>query len=455
MATQLERATLSVITAAKGASARESGRFSAPEQTIKVQFNPTSLKLQYSNNADAGGVTHAAQPRQNPAVRSTVLSFDLEYDTAEENGVDVRTRTADVRRFVQSPTGKPKSPPPLVQFHWGTFIFNGRVTSVSEDIDYFSPGGTPLRAKLTVSITEQDPALEAGTKGPAARRDDAATDQTGSQPRPTSDRPGVTPPPGARPGQRGTATPQQVVPAIGGQTLHDLARRAGGSPAAWRALAGGIDDPLNLVAGAAVEIGPEIQSTAAGLGVNLGFAAGVAIGSGLADDAAAAIGQASVAAGDLLSAGLALTGTGGIAAAAGQLAGVTARAQAQAARAAFSAPPPVTPSTAGSPAPSPGSTAGSTAASTDPVDPRATAYGKAVPLRARPQISTATSSQAGGSVSLTSRARAREVPVSTGSGVPWEQLNPGASGRDAADRAQRARDARPSTMRWSPGGECR
>jgi hypothetical protein len=472
MDTTFQRATLSVVALVKGATAREPARFSDPTDTIEVQFNPTSLKLQHANNADAGGVTATAQPRQNPAVRSTVLSFDLEYDTAELDGVDVRTRTAAVRRFAQSPKDKPKSPPPLVRFQWGKFTFNGRVTSVSEDIDYFSPSGTPLRAKVSVSITEQDPSLEAGVKGPAARTDDAAKgmDETGSRSRPTSGRPGVTPPPGSGPGQRGTAGPRQVLPAIGGETLQDLARRAGGSAAAWRSLANGIDDPLNLVAGAGVEVGAEIDAAAGGLGLTVGFADGVAIGSGLADDAAAVIALASAAAGDLLAAGLALTSTGGIATAAGQLASITAAAQADAARASFSVPPAAA-SFGASPATSPGvppagsaSTSGTStgpvAAATAPpaaapVDPRAVAYGKAIPLRARPQISTATSSQAGGSVSLTARARPSEIPVSSGSGVPWEQLNPGAPGRDAADRAQRSRDARPGTMRWRPGGDCR
>lgn len=432
---EFAKASLGIVTLVAAASAREKARFSAPQKVIDVQFNPTSLKIQYSNNADAGGVTAKAQPRQNASVQPSVLSLDLEYDTAENPGVDVRTLTAAVRRFVQPPPDKPKSPAPLVQFLWGTFLFNGRVTQVTEDIDYFSPDGRPLRAKLSLSITEQDPALEANAVGPGARTDDRATEPGGAAPARPAPRP-LDPPPGPGPGQRGTASPQQAVPALDGESLQGLAARLGGSPTAWRALATGIDDPLNLTAGLTVQVGAEIE-TSASLGISLGFAAGATVGAQVGDDAAEVVATASGATADLLPAGIELTAAGGVAAAAGRLANATAQADIGSARASFSVPaaPPVPAS--------------------DPVDPRLLAYGRALPLRARPQISTAADSQAGGPTSLTARARPREAPVSAQGGTPWERLTPGAPGRAEADAAQRARDARPSTMRWRPGGECR
>ena len=330
------KASLGIVTLTAAATAREKARFSGPEQVIDVQFNPTSLKLQYSNNADAGGVTAKAQPRQNPAVQPSVLSFDLEYDTAEDPDTDVRSLTAAVRRFVQPPADKPKSPPPLVQFQWGTFIFNGRVTQITEDIDYFAADGRPLRAKLSLSITEQDPSLEANVTGPGARTDNQAGNPGGGgQPAPPA-RP-LDPPPGAGPGQRGTASPQQAVPALEGESLQGLAARLGGSPANWRALATGIDDPLNLPAGLTVQVGAEIQMSAS-LGTSLGFAAGSTVGAQSGDDAAEVVGTASAALAGLLPAGIELTATGGVAAAAGRLANAAAQAGADAARASFSVP---------------------------------------------------------------------------------------------------------------------
>ena len=433
--TTFARASLGIVTLVPAATAREKTRFSGPEKVINVQFNPTSLKLQYSNHADAGGVTSGTQLRQNPAAQPSVLSFDLEYDTAENPDTDVRTLTAAVRRFVQPPRDKPKSPPPLVQFQWGTFVFNGRVTQVSEDIDYFSPAGRPLRAKLSLSITEQDPSLEGNVTGPGARTDAQATDPGGARAAAPPARP-LDPAPGSGPGQRGTASPQQAVPALDGESLQGLATRLGGSPANWRALATGIDDPLNLTAGQTVQVGAEIEMTAS-LGRSLGFAAGSTVGAQSGSDAAEVVGTASAALAGLLAAGIELTATGGVAAAAGRLANAAAQAGAGAARASFSVP--ATP-----PAPA-----------SEPVDPRLLSYGRALPLRSRPQVSTALNSQAGGPVSLTARARPREAPVTAQGGTPWERLTPGAPGRAEADAAQRTRDARPSTMRWRPGGECR
>jgi hypothetical protein len=221
-----------------------------------------------------------------------------------------------------------------------------------------------------------------------------------------------------------------------GESLQGLAVRLGGSPAAWRSLATGIDDPLSLPAGLTVQVGAEIEASA-GLGVSLGFAAGATVGAQFGGDAAEVVATASGAAADLLPAGIELTAAGGVAAAVDRLANATARADVGSARSSFSVP-------AGPPVPA-----------SDPVDPRLLAYGRALPLRARPQLSTAADSKAGGPTSLTARARPREAPVSDQGGAPWERLTPGASGRPEADAAQRARDARPSTMRWKPGGECR
>jgi hypothetical protein len=126
---------------------------------ITVQFNPTSLKIQRQNNIDAGGLTINTERRQNPSLRPATLSFDLEFDTAEGdksgNPVDVRTLTMQLRQFIQPPKGKPADPPPRVLFLWGTLTFAGMVTQLTEDLDYFSRDGMALRAKLSITISEQ------------------------------------------------------------------------------------------------------------------------------------------------------------------------------------------------------------------------------------------------------------------------------------------------------------
>ncbi|MQY12617.1 hypothetical protein SRB5_27530 [Streptomyces sp. RB5] len=428
------KASLGIVRVVTAATKRERATFSPPEQVIDVQFNPTSMKVTYANNADAGGVTSRAQSRQNASVQPAVLSFDLEYDTAETPDVDVRTLTAAVRRFVRPPRDKPKDPAPLVQFLWGSFLFNGRVTQVTEDIDYFSPDGRPLRAKLTLSITEQDPALEANAVGPGARTDDRAA-EPGGAPRPVPAPRPLDAPPGSGPGQSGTAGPRLAVAALDGESLAGLAVRVGGNPAAWRALAGGVDDPLSLTAGLTVRAGAEIELSA-GVGVSPGFAAGATVGARSGDDAAEVAGAAVSASAGLLPAGIQLTAAGGVTAASGRLAATSARTEVAAARGSFAVPAATAPEAAG------------------PPDPRLLGYGRGLPLRARPHAATAAEGRAGGATSLTARARPREAPVSARGGTPWERLTPGARGRAEADAAQRARDARPTTMRWKPGGEC-
>ncbi|HJU02839.1 MAG TPA: hypothetical protein VJ966_16725, partial [Actinomycetes bacterium] len=163
-----------------------------PMEPIPVQFNPTSLRLQRTSNHDKGGLNTKAQRRQHPSVQPATLSFDLEFDTAEEvetspNGgrpklKDVRDKTRLVRQFVEPPEDNVAKAPPRVRFQWGSFIFDGLVTQVTEELDYFDLDGTPLRAKVSVSITEQDLKFEGKRAGAGARDDRAATQPGGAPP---------------------------------------------------------------------------------------------------------------------------------------------------------------------------------------------------------------------------------------------------------------------------------
>ena len=42
--------------------------------------------------------------------------------------------------------------PPAVRFVWGEFRFDGRVEALEETLDFFSPEGRPLRARLALSL---------------------------------------------------------------------------------------------------------------------------------------------------------------------------------------------------------------------------------------------------------------------------------------------------------------
>jgi Contractile injection system tube protein len=479
--TTLESATLTILKVVKPERDDHPATVSRdPKSTVSVQFNPNTLKLAYQHHPDQGGVGTKAQRRQYASAQPATLSFDLEYDTAEEQGVNqttgkpnvvnVRVQTAEVRKFVQPPPDKPSAAPPRVQFQWGTLIFNGIITSVNEDLDYFAPDGTPLRAKLTVTITEQNLLFEGKASGPGARKDTAATQPGGVPDRPASQPPpGENRPPGATPGRSGTREPERVLPAVDGESVQQLATRAGGSPAAWRSLMNGLDSPLAIPGGTPVDIGPELEEPAT-VGRSAGFAAGATASAveslagvlGLAPPAGtdvAAPSPASLAPGlastlpttssatDATEAvGFVLSAAGGVGAAVTRVLAEQAAQSTVAARASFEVPPAVS-----SAAPSVPS-----AASGEVLDPRVVSYGRAIPLRARLHLPTLADLEAGGRRSLAARAQPAEVTPSGDSGsAPWERLPQTAAGRPAADLAQRSRDARPSTMRWRPGGECR
>jgi len=138
---------------------------------LSVQFNPASLKISRKNNVDRGGVGAGGPKRTQPGTESATLSFDLEFDTAEQGStgqhVDVRSWTALVRQFVEPPPDNPKGPAPAVRFAWGTIVFDGIIEDITEDLDYFAPDGTPLRAKVSVKLTEQNYRYEMLQQTPA------------------------------------------------------------------------------------------------------------------------------------------------------------------------------------------------------------------------------------------------------------------------------------------------
>lgn len=388
---------------------------------VQVQFNPTSLKLE-RNNDTSGGAASRAQRRNRPNEGHAKLNVELEFDTAEGgpdgSALDVRTKTQYVRQFVEPPKGHPKKAPPRIRFEWGTFRFDGIVDHLSEEIDYFDAHGMPLRAKVTLAITGQDPAYESNASGPGARNKDTATKPGGTQ---ESTGPNANP----------TRNPTQAVAAQDGESVQQLLTRQGADPAAWRTAMAGLTSPLALTAGAQVQLGASATS-GAGVGAAAGFDAGAGPGDATSADASTGAGPGgTVGFADETSVGFALSAGGGIAASVGRLLSRAAGQAVAGARGSFdvpgsavNGPSPAGPPSGSSPASAPNglaapAPAGGGGPGTPPpdVDPRSVTYGYGVPLRPR--------------VVLTAGPAAAEPCA-------------------RAEAAQRDRDARPSTMRWSP-----
>ena len=361
-----------------------------PDTAIKVQFNPTSLKLQMSNSTD-GATSRGRQVQQYNGSASTTLSVQLEFDSADEGTTDepadVRARTAEVARFVLPGASGSKQAPPRVQFRWGTVIVGGVMTGMSEELTLFSAQGVPLRASVSIDIKQQDPKFEALERGPGANPDTAA---------PPAGKPTRRAGPGTA-GRGGRGAGGRTAEALDGESAADFLARNGLDPSAWRAIAGLLDDPLSLSAGLAVDFSASL-SVDAGIGVSLGFAAELDVSAG------ASLGLEAGASAEL-SAGLALAGAGGVTAAAETLAAGEASAAAGRARAAFAAPaPPAAAAAAAAADPRAPLSTAPTARTLGPVpaaprplppraDPRATSFGRGVPLRDRvvpPEVAAGT-----------------------------------------------------------------
>jgi len=107
----------------------------------------------------------------------TLSLQDLLFDTTDK-GTDVRneykmlTELAMINKNTKDPkTGQ--SAPPSCRFQWGSFLaFKAVIESVSQTFTLFKPDGTPLRAKLTVSVREvpDPPGLQNPTSRSEARK---------------------------------------------------------------------------------------------------------------------------------------------------------------------------------------------------------------------------------------------------------------------------------------------
>jgi hypothetical protein len=130
-----------------------------PHTWTTVQFNPETLKVSFSNalKTPEGSGQSGKAALQYVGAGGTKLSLQLWFDVSapqmEEPKVnDVRRLTQRVAYFI---TPKKTKVPPVARFIWGTFVFDGVMESLEESLEMFSPDGRPLRASVTVSLTQQ------------------------------------------------------------------------------------------------------------------------------------------------------------------------------------------------------------------------------------------------------------------------------------------------------------
>jgi len=137
-----------------------------PDTWCKVQFNPESMKVAFANQLvqpSGGGDQRGSPAQQFVGAGTTKLTLQLWFDVTapqpEGDSVDdVRKLTQKVAYFIT-----PKAPgkkagqhvPPGVRFIWGSFQFDGLMESLEESLEFFSAEGRPLRASMSVSLSQQ------------------------------------------------------------------------------------------------------------------------------------------------------------------------------------------------------------------------------------------------------------------------------------------------------------
>jgi hypothetical protein len=226
------------------------------DNKVAVQFNPETLKVSFANqivppaNTGTGTDQRGTTSTQFVGKGTTKLSVQLWFDVTstpyedESSTSDVRELTKKVAYFItpkDAQNDPDKKVPPGVRFVWGSFQFDGIMDSLEESLEFFSPEGVPLRASLTMSLSQQSIQFAFADPTAAAAR-------------------------GAGPGGRAPGTaPMTQAPA--GATLPGLAA-AQGRGGDWQSIgqANGIENPRFLAPGLFIDFNEPLPAPPAGKG---------------------------------------------------------------------------------------------------------------------------------------------------------------------------------------------
>jgi hypothetical protein len=222
---------------------------------VTVQFNPETLKVSFANQVvppKGSGDNKEKSAIQFVGAGTTKLTLQLWFDVtgqppdAKSPEVDVRELTKQVAYFITPQKKGNDFIPPAVRFQWGSFHFDGIMDSMEESLEFFSSDGVPLRANVSLSLSQQR--IEAFS-GRAAGAGGA-----GGGP------PGAAGPAGAAPGT------QPLAQARAGDTLQGLAAgvsTGAGAGVSWQAIANAnnIENPRFLEPGQFVNLNVNVSAS--------------------------------------------------------------------------------------------------------------------------------------------------------------------------------------------------
>lgn len=138
-----------------------------PDKDCTVQFNPETLKVSFANQIskpEGAAAKDGKPPTQFVGQGTTKLGLQLWFDITapmpegQKAETDVRKLTKKVAYFITPKPGESaeKMIPPIVRFSWGSFQFDGIMESLEESLEFFSSDGRPLRASVTIGVTQQE-----------------------------------------------------------------------------------------------------------------------------------------------------------------------------------------------------------------------------------------------------------------------------------------------------------
>jgi LysM repeat protein len=123
---------------------------------IPVCFNPTEYQLQKANNfAEIAIPGLESPPIQFVRGAAEKMTAELLVDTSSTLD-DVREMYVDQLRALMD-LNRDLHAPPVVRFVWDTQVFRGVIDSLNVTYVLFTSDGTPLRAKLSLSLKEYRP----------------------------------------------------------------------------------------------------------------------------------------------------------------------------------------------------------------------------------------------------------------------------------------------------------
>ncbi len=199
-------------------------------EQIPCMFNPSELSIQRTNaweNPSLAG--QGVQTARYNGAGAGSMSLNLIFDTTD-SGKSVTTHTGKLMKLMDvdpslggTDEQSNNARPPYVTFHWGDLhSFEAVVSSLNLQFTYFSSTGVPLRAKVSLTLTQYQASNAFGPQNPTS----------------------------------GTPSPHRVHRVQPGETLDRISARYYGDSTRWRqiASANGISDPLALRSGTLLSI---------------------------------------------------------------------------------------------------------------------------------------------------------------------------------------------------------